>query len=55
MLPLLERAAQLQGGTGSLSVSKAAVLNISSMTGSIANTGVIFRRDLIIPAYKVSK
>ncbi|GBM33647.1 hypothetical protein AVEN_203688-1 [Araneus ventricosus] len=55
MLPLLERAAQLHGDTGALSVSKATVLNMASMTGSIANTGVIFRRDLIIPAYKMSK
>ncbi|GBM08955.1 putative oxidoreductase C663.06c [Araneus ventricosus] len=55
MLPLLERAAQLHGDTGALSVSKATVLNMASMTGSIANTGVIFRRDLVVPAYKMSK
>ncbi|GBM97855.1 C-factor [Araneus ventricosus] len=55
MLPLLERAADLQGGTNALSVSRAAVLNMASLTGSIANAGVIFRRDLVVPAYKISK
>ncbi|CAL1300395.1 unnamed protein product, partial [Larinioides sclopetarius] len=55
MLPLLERAADQQGSTGALSVFRAAVLNMASLTGSIANAGVIFRRDLVVPAYKMSK
>ncbi|GBM24774.1 hypothetical protein AVEN_245031-1 [Araneus ventricosus] len=55
MLPLLERAAELHGDTCAVSVSRAAVLNMSSMGGSIANAGVIFRRDLVAPAYKISK
>ncbi|XP_055952669.1 C-factor-like [Argiope bruennichi] len=55
MLPLLERAAKLHSSADTLSVSRAAVLNMSSIAGSIANVGVVFRRDLVVPAYKISK
>ncbi|CAL1300394.1 unnamed protein product, partial [Larinioides sclopetarius] len=55
MLPSLERAAQLHAGTGGMSVSRAAVVNMTSMAGSIANTGFIFTQDLAVPSYKISK
>lgn len=53
MLPLLQKASTRK--SGGMSVSRAAVLNISSMAGSITRTGVEFTQDLIAPGYKISK
>ncbi|GFW53233.1 c-factor [Trichonephila clavipes] len=53
MLPSLEKAAKFYGG--GMSASRAMVLNISSMVGSICNTGVNFTHDLAVPGYKISK
>ncbi|KAG8178605.1 hypothetical protein JTE90_022396 [Oedothorax gibbosus] len=54
MFPLLETAASKSGIKG-MSMSKAAVLNMTSKTGSIQDTGVKFVEDLIVPGYKISK
>lgn len=53
MLPLLQKASTRKSGM--MSVSRSAVLNISSMAGSITRTGVEFPQDLIAPGYKISK
>lgn len=53
MLPLLQKSAAR--GSGGLRVSRAAVLNMSSMAGSITRAGVEFTQDLVVPAYKISK
>ncbi|GFS88353.1 c-factor [Nephila pilipes] len=53
MLPSLEKAASLHDG--GMSVSKAMVLNMTSLAGSIGNAGVVFTQDLIVPGYKISK
>ncbi|XP_055952229.1 C-factor-like [Argiope bruennichi] len=55
MLPILEKAARLKGEGGAMSASRAAVLNMTSMAGSITNTGVVFTEDLAVPSYKTSK
>ncbi|KAF8772041.1 C-factor-like [Argiope bruennichi] len=55
MLPSLEKAAQLKGEGGAMSASRAAVLNMTSMAGSITNAGVVFTEDLAVPSYKISK
>ncbi|CAL1300392.1 unnamed protein product [Larinioides sclopetarius] len=55
MLPSLEKAALVQGSDAGMSVSRAAVINMTSMTGSITNTGFTFTQDLAVPSYKISK
>ena len=53
MLPLLQKsAARAPEG---LRVSRASVLNMTSMVGSITRTGVQFTSDLAVPGYKMSK
>ncbi|GIY38747.1 uncharacterized protein CDAR_179831 [Caerostris darwini] len=53
MLPCLEKAASLQ--SGGMSVSRAAILNMTSLAGSIKNAGFEFTQDLHVPGYKISK
>ncbi|GFQ75252.1 c-factor [Trichonephila clavata] len=53
LLPSLEKAAKFY--EGGMSVSKAMVLNITSLAGSIGNAGVVFTQDLAVPGYKISK
>ncbi|GFS88351.1 c-factor [Nephila pilipes] len=53
MLPSLEKAAQFHGD--GMRASRAMALNITSLVGSIGNTGVSFTRDLAVPGYKISK
>ncbi|GBM38207.1 hypothetical protein AVEN_8271-1 [Araneus ventricosus] len=55
MLPILEKAAQVQGSGAGMSVSRAAVLNMSSMAGSITNTGFVMTKDMTAASYKISK
>lgn len=55
MLPLLQKAAAFGGASGELHASRAAVLNMTSMAGSITRTGVEFTVDLGVPSYKTSK
>ena len=54
MLPLLQAAAKKSDISGK-SVSKAAVISMSSIFSSIQNTGVKFLADLSVPGYKISK
>ncbi|KAG8178604.1 hypothetical protein JTE90_022395 [Oedothorax gibbosus] len=53
-LPLLQAASSTSNLDGK-SVSKAAVIGITSMTSSIQRTGTEFSQDLIVPGYKISK
>ncbi|GFW53220.1 uncharacterized oxidoreductase C663.06c [Trichonephila clavipes] len=53
LLPSLEKAAKFY--EGGMSVSKAMVLNISSLAGSVGNAGIVFTQDLCVPGYKMSK
>ncbi|KAG8178603.1 hypothetical protein JTE90_022394 [Oedothorax gibbosus] len=53
-LPLLQAASSSSNLDGK-SVSKAAVIGITSMTSSIERTGKEFTQDLIIAGYKISK
>lgn len=53
-LPLLEKSVAASK-ISELSTSKAAVLNLTSMVGSIQKTGVEFVQDLGVPGYKISK
>lgn len=55
MLPLLQKAASHGSASGGLSASRAAVLNLTSMVGSITRTGQEFLYDLAVPSYKISK
>lgn len=51
---MLEKAA-IASKIKEMSASRAAVLNISSMAGSIQRTGVDLTEDLVVPSYKISK
>ncbi|KAG8178602.1 hypothetical protein JTE90_022393 [Oedothorax gibbosus] len=53
-LPLLQAASRTSNLDGK-SVSKAAVIGITSMTSSIQKTGAEFPQDLIVAGYKISK
>lgn len=55
MLPLLKKAAAHNAKIVGLNAAKAAVLNISSMAGSITRAGVEMTVDLAVPGYKISK
>jgi NAD(P)-dependent dehydrogenase (short-subunit alcohol dehydrogenase family) len=54
LYPLLETAASTSNSS-EMSASRAMVLNISSLAGSITNTGKEFTIDLVVPGYKISK
>lgn len=54
MLPLLKKASSRSKVPG-MSFSKAAILNISSVLGSISNVGIFKASDLVCPAYRMSK
>ncbi|KAG8187486.1 hypothetical protein JTE90_009552 [Oedothorax gibbosus] len=54
LFPLLETAASASNSS-EMSASRAMVLNITSMAGSIERTGKELKMDLVVPGYKMSK
>lgn len=55
MLPLLKKAAARNSKIGGLNTARAAVLNISSLAGSITKISVETTTRLLFPGYKISK
>jgi len=55
MLPSLQKAAAANKAIDGMSATRAAVLNLTSMVGSITKTGVEFIEDIVAIGYKTSK